>query len=92
MMKQAGYTVTHAHNHHGQCYWEFIPAGDIETENPCVEELKHSREQAWISAGMTIDYFDRAQDAAAKRIEQAAGSGREDGSGGSVFTSKTGVK
>lgn len=57
LMKDAGYAVTHAHNHCGQCWWEICRADDspdspAPTPKRCVEN-----EPSWNPASQKIDRF-----------------------------------
>ncbi|MCF7838300.1 MAG: hypothetical protein K9N49_06685 [Candidatus Marinimicrobia bacterium] len=61
LMKKAGYTVHHAHNHQGQCYWEFVPAAQAQPPNPEIEALKKTLLAAWQAAGQTIDRFEQTE-------------------------------
>lgn len=47
LMKKAGYTVHHAHNHCGQCYWEMRPEGEASDTKPGIEAWKQELLDAW---------------------------------------------
>ncbi len=48
LMKQAGYKINHAHNHCGQCYWEFVPKGAGKDDDQAgLEKWKRELMSAW---------------------------------------------
>jgi len=47
LMKKAGYTVHHAHNHCGQCYWEMRPEEESGTVKPGLEAWKKALLETW---------------------------------------------
>jgi len=55
LMRRAGFSIHHAHNHQGQCYWEFRPAADGNRSD--LEEWKATLEKAWAERGNKIDIF-----------------------------------
>ena len=62
MMKKAGYTINHAHNHCGQCYWEFLSAQDASEPQPSIESLKERLLSEWDREGMGTDRFEMTND------------------------------
>ena len=57
MMRSAGHGVRHAHNHQGQCVWEFFP--ESQPHLPAREvAARHSEvARAWEEDGMHVDRF-----------------------------------
>lgn len=60
LMKDAGFTVDHEHNHCGQCWWEMHPAG---TDSPPPQKTAGNDARLlpqWAREETTIDRFSRA--------------------------------
>lgn len=55
MMRDANFKIKHAHNHLGQCYWEFYPKSDEGKLSQSVEEWKKSLLSDWKQQGAKID-------------------------------------
>ena len=66
MMKKAGYTINHAHNHCGQCYWEYLPRENAREPDPFVESFKQNCLGEWDGAGMNTDRFGQANNVSEK--------------------------
>jgi hypothetical protein len=69
MMKEAGFTVDHEHNHGGQCWWIMRPAAErdtVEAEKLPPEAVDVRQTEAWGKSG-PIDIFHGANSAQAKR-------------------------
>lgn len=69
MMEKAGYTINHAHNHLGQCYWEFRPKTQSGGANPEIEAWKNSLLENWKNAPSPIDAFYEANSARQKTTQ-----------------------
>lgn len=72
IMKKAGFTINHAHNHCGQCYWEYLPV-NVQKPDSSIEALKQRLLCEWDAAGMTTDRFERADDASKKTVKKGRG-------------------
>lgn len=70
VMKKAGFTVNHAHNHCGQCYWEYVPEKNVKQTNSSIEALKERLLREWEAAGMTIDLFEQKNDSRDKTVKK----------------------
>ncbi len=57
MMQSAGYGVRHAHNHQGQCVWEFFPKSQPHLPPGEIAERHSALAQAWEEAGLHVDRF-----------------------------------
>ena len=68
MMKKAGFTVNHAHNHCGQCYWEFMTLQNSGEPEPSIESLKQRLLREWDGEKMETDRFEQANDVCKKRV------------------------
>lgn len=73
MMAHAGFTVDHEHNHRGQCWWEYRPAGnagpaaDAPETSAAIAKVDARRLPQWRPPGATIDRYERATDVGEKR-------------------------
>ena len=68
-MRDAGFTVNHAHNHGGQCFWEYLPADNIGKSEPAIEASKAELMRRWTEEKLPVDYFEHANDARNKIIK-----------------------
>jgi hypothetical protein len=63
MLKRAGFTIDHQHNHCGQCWWEMHRQTD-ETKSSAPGELEKENDvrlaSNWLAEGKLIDTFVRA--------------------------------
>lgn len=69
MMRDAGFVIDHEHNHRGQCWWEYRPAGQVgETRESGDVAGRHDvrRRPDWPGEGATVDRYAKATDPADK--------------------------
>lgn len=59
VMAASGFTIKHAHNHQGQCYWHYqrSQSGGQETPEPSRE-----LEKKWKDSGLKVDKFNTESD------------------------------
>lgn len=60
LMKKAGYTIDHDHNHQGQCWWEFKKAEQSNQDFPDNQEKRQELTQAWKAQGYPLHQFRNA--------------------------------
>jgi hypothetical protein len=71
MMRDAGFVIDHEHNHRGQCWWEFRPAGSAGPagdQSPATPENDVRRRPDWPGDGATVDLYVGATDPADKTV------------------------
>jgi hypothetical protein len=69
LLKRAGFTIDHQHNHHGQCWWEMRDSADAHPPSApgqLAEEHDVRRQPNWEAAGQAVDTFLHANSAAEK--------------------------
>lgn len=72
MLKQAGFSIHHEHNHCGQCWWEMKAAADSTAASPPGELAKQNDVRLgenWNSSGQIIDAYIRANAPADKQLK-----------------------
>lgn len=57
MMKEAGFSIHHAHNHQGQCYWEFRPSQAKDGDRPDLEQWEATLRKKWSDSHHKVDAF-----------------------------------
>jgi hypothetical protein len=65
LMREAGYTLSHQHNHGGQCWWEMRRQGDASPASPvgAVSGAQDVRQRAdWQPPGVNLDSYENATD------------------------------
>lgn len=55
VMEKAGFEVHHAHNHQGQCYWEYRPKEGA--SSPSIEQWKQELRREWEKSNCDVDDF-----------------------------------
>lgn len=63
LLRRAGFTIDHQHNHCGQCWWEMRPASDVTPSSACGEiagqsDVRNTPE--WNPPGTHIDRYIKA--------------------------------
>lgn len=65
MMRNAGFTVDHEHNHLGQCWWEYRAAGSQPGHSPPGQVAGGNDVRllpGWLAPGAHLDRYDKAND------------------------------